>query len=379
VEQRQGTLEGVVVTPGWWNGRRVFVTGHTGFKGAWLCMLLRHLGARVHGYSLPPPTEPSLFKLARLHEIAETVTGDVRDLDALKPAVQQSGAEIVIHMAAQSLVRESYRDPVGTYATNAMGTVNVLEAVRSAGDQVRAVVIVTTDKCYENREWVWGYRENEPMGGHDPYSNSKGCAELVTASYRASFFAKTKTAVASARAGNVIGGGDWAPDRLIPDMIRAFAAHKPVVIRSPRSIRPWQLVLEPLAGYLALAERLHDGGQSFAEPFNFGPRESDARPVEWIVNRLVHHWGGDARWEIARGDQPHEAHHLKLDASKAAARLGWTPRTDLGLALNWITDWYKAYGASQDMRSVSTRQISEFLNLSASVDPVEPGAEATVC
>jgi CDP-glucose 4,6-dehydratase len=351
------------MTPGWWKGRRVFVTGHTGFKGAWVCMLLHHLGAKVHGFSLPPPTDPSLFQLAKLHEIADTVTGDVRDLNALKSALQKSGAEIVIHMAAQSLVRESYRDPVGTYATNVMGTVNLLEAVRSAGSQVRAAVVVTTDKCYENREWIWGYRENEPMGGHDPYSNSKGCAELVTAAYRSSFFAKGSTAVATARAGNVIGGGDWAADRLVPDMMRAFGAGKPVVIRNPASIRPWQLVLEPLAGYLTLAERLFDNGQSFAEPFNFGPRESDARPVEWIVNRLADHWGEGARWELFGGEQPHEAHYLKLDPSKAAARLGWTPRTDLGLALKWITEWYKAYGRGENLRAVSLRQITAFLDM----------------
>jgi CDP-glucose 4,6-dehydratase len=348
--------------PDWWKGRRVFVTGHTGFKGSWLCMLLHHLGAEVHGYSLPPPTNPSLFDLARIGELTTTTIGDVRDLSAVQSALGQSKAPIVLHMAAQSLVRESYRDPVGTYSTNVMGTVNLLEAVRSAGDQVRAVVVVTTDKCYENREWVWGYRENEPMGGHDPYSNSKGCAELVTAAYRSSFFSKTSTAVASARAGNVIGGGDWAADRLIPDMIKAFGRGDPVVIRSPKATRPWQLVLEPLTGYLTLAERLFDDGQSFAEPFNFGPRDTDARPVDWIVNRLVDHWGAGATWKLAAGEQPHEANYLKLDISRAGSRLGWTPRTDLGLALRWITDWYKAYGRSEDLRSVSMAQIAAFLS-----------------
>jgi CDP-glucose 4,6-dehydratase len=349
------------MTPGWWKGRGVFVTGHTGFKGAWLCMLLHHLGAKVHGFSLPPPTNPSLFDLARIGELASTTIGDVRDPAALQSALRQSEAPIVLHMAAQSLVRESCRDPVGTYSTNVMGTVNLLEAVRLAGDQVRAVVVVTTDKCYENREWVWGYRENEPMGGHDPYSNSKGCAELVTAAYRSSFFARTSTAVASARAGNVIGGGDWAADRLIPDMIRAFAQGTPVVIRNPKSIRPWQFVLEPLAGYLTLAERLFDDGRAFAGPFNFGPRDTDARPVEWIVNRLVEQWGSGAGWKLAAGEQPHEANHLKLDISKAGSRLGWSPRTDLGLALRWITDWYKALDRSEDVRAVSTGQIAAFL------------------
>jgi CDP-glucose 4,6-dehydratase len=347
----------------WWKDRHVLITGHTGFKGAWMCLLLDRLGAKVFGYSTPPPTDPSLFKLARLEEIVTTLPGDVRDLDSLRSAVKKSDARIVLHMAAQPLVRESYRDPVGTYATNVMGTVNVLEAVRLAGDQVRSLVVVTTDKCYENKEWIWSYRENEPMGGHDPYSSSKGCAELVTAAYRASYLTKTQTAVATARAGNVIGGGDWATDRLIPDMIKAFSAARPVIIRNPSSIRPWQLVLEPLVGYLSLAQHLHDDGQAFAEAFNFGPRESDAKPVEWIVNQLVNHWGGGARWELSAGEHPHEAYYLKLDASKAHARLGWQPRTDLTAALRWIVDWYKAHGSGQDMRDISRRQIDRFLNL----------------
>jgi CDP-glucose 4,6-dehydratase len=363
MEQGEGALEGVAVKANWWNGRNVLITGHTGFKGAWLCMLLHRFGAKLFGYSTPPPTDPSLFNLARLDEIVTTIPGDVRDLESLKSAVKKSDAQVVLHMAAQPLVRASYADPVGTYATNVMGTVNLLEAVRLAGDQVRGVVVVTTDKCYENQEWIWGYRENEPMGGHDPYSSSKGCAELVTSAYRASYFTKSKTAVGSGRAGNVIGGGDWAGDRLIPDMIKAFTTSKPVVIRNPTSIRPWQLVLEPLVGYLSLAERLVDDGQHFAEAFNFGPREADAKPVEWIVNRLVKHWGGGAIWELAGGEQPHEAYYLKLDASKAAAKLGWSPRTDLATALSWIVDWYKAFGRDEDMLAVSQRQIDAFLRL----------------
>jgi CDP-glucose 4,6-dehydratase len=351
------------MSPGWWQDRSVFVTGHTGFKGAWMCMLLHRLGARVFGFSTPAPTDPSLFELARLNEIVSTTTGDVRDLESVRSALKKSGAQVVLHMAAQPLVRESYRDPVGTYGINVMGTVNLLEAVRLAGDQVRSVVVVTTDKCYQNKEWIWGYREDEPMGGHDPYSSSKGCAELVTAAYRDSYFAKTKTAVASARAGNVIGGGDWAADRLIPDMIKAFGMNKPVIIRNPNSIRPWQLVLEPLVGYLCLAEKLVEEGQSFAEPFNFGPRESDARPVEWIVNRLVAHWGSGAHWQLADGEQPHEAYYLKLDASKAHARLNWSPRTELSTALDWIVDWYKAQRTGQDAREISERQIDAFLAL----------------
>jgi len=353
------------MNPGFWAGRKVLITGHTGFKGAWLCMLLHRLGAKVTGFSTPPPTDPSLFHLVRLNEMVTTIDGDVRDLESLRSALKKSDAQIVLHMAAQPLVRESYRDPVGTYATNVTGTVNLLEAVRlaGAGDQVRSVVVVTTDKCYENREWIWSYRENEPMGGHDPYSSSKGCAELVTAAYRASYFAKSQTAVATARAGNVIGGGDWATDRLIPDMMKAFTAGKPVIIRNPKSIRPWQLVLEPLVGYLSLAQRLFEDGQGFAQAFNFGPRESDARPVEWIVNHLVKQWGSGASWQLAGGEHPHEAHHLKLDASKAHAQLEWSPRTDLLTALNWIVDWYKALGQSEDMRDVSQRQVETFLNL----------------
>jgi CDP-glucose 4,6-dehydratase len=347
----------------WWKSRRVFVTGHTGFKGAWLCLLLNRLGADVHGYSLRPPTEPNLFHLAGLEKTVSTVEGDVRDLGKLTGAIKQARPEVVLHMAAQPLVRESYNDPVGTYATNVMGTVNLLEAVRSAGQGVRGVVVVTTDKCYENREWVWGYREDEAMGGYDPYSSSKGCAELVTSAYRRSYFQKGPIAVASGRAGNVIGGGDWAKDRLIPDMAKAFVEGRPVVIRNPNSIRPWQLVLEPLAGYLALAEQLVEKGQPFAEGWNFGPWEEDARPVGWIVQRLVESWGEGAKWDLAQGEQPHEAYYLKLDTSKARARLGWKPRTDLGTALEWIVEWYKGWKRGDDVRRLSLSQVERFMEL----------------
>jgi CDP-glucose 4,6-dehydratase len=346
-----------------WAGRKVFLTGHTGFKGAWLCMLLHRLGAKVTGFSLPPPTQPNLFELAGLNEIVTTIRGDVRDLNALRDAFNQSDAQIVIHMAAQSLVRESYRDPAGTFAANVMGTVHLLEAVRRAEDQVRAIVVVTTDKCYQNKEWIWGYRENESLGGHDPYSSSKACAELVTAAYRTAFFSSNKAAVATARSGNVIGGGDWAIDRLIPDMIRAFTTGAPALLRNPKSIRPWQFVLEPLVGYLALAERLASAGQAFAEPFNFGPAEADAKPVEWIADQLVREWGPEARWEAAGGEHPHEANSLKLDAAKARALLGWKPRSDLSSALTWIADWYKAVHLGEDARSVCNRQITAFLEL----------------
>ena len=348
------------MTPGWWQGRRVLVTGHTGFKGSWLCLMLGRLGADVRGLSLPPPTTPSLYMLAGVD--VPTATVDVRDAAAVAGAVKRAEAEVVIHMAAQPLVRESYRDPIGTYATNVMGTAHLLDAVRHSGG-VRAVVVVTTDKCYENREWAWGYREDEPMGGYDPYSSSKGCAELVTAAYRRSYFRETSCAVASGRAGNVIGGGDWAADRLVPDIVRAFAAGTEVVIRNPDSIRPWQLVLEPLAGYLTLAEKLVDGGQAFAEPYNFGPADADAKPVRWIADRLAGQWGDGAGWRLAGEAGPHEAYYLKLDPSRAAAKLGYRPRTDLGTALDWIVEWYKTWRDGGDVRAASEAQVDRFFSL----------------
>lgn len=347
----------------WWSGRKVLITGHTGFKGAWLCLMLQRLGADVHGYSLPPPTDPNLFDLAGLDKTIVTTNGDVRDLDKLTDAIKRSEAQIVFHMAAQSLVRESYHDPVGTYATNVMGTVNLLQAVRQAGENVRGVVVVSSDKCYENREWAWGYREIEPMGGHDPYSSSKGCAELVTAAMRDSFFQNGATVIASARAGNVIGGGDWARDRLIPDMVRSITAGKPTVIRNPQSIRPWQFVLEPLSGYMALAQKLVEQGKPFAEGWNFGPLDEDARPVKWIVDRVVQQWGNGAAWELAKEQGPHEANYLKLDASKSRARLDWRPRTNLATALQWTVDWYKAWQAGKNIRKFSEQQIEHFAQL----------------
>jgi CDP-glucose 4,6-dehydratase len=354
-------VEEVVMDPRFWSGRRVFVTGHTGFKGSWLSLWLQRHGAIVAGYALAPETRPNLFTLARVDEGMESTIGDVRDLAALGAALGRFRPEVVLHLAAQSVVRRSYEEPVETYATNVMGTVNLLEAVRRCPG-VRAVVVVTSDKCYENREWPWGYRENEPMGGRDPYSSSKGCAELVVCAYRAAFFpeAAGAAAIASARAGNVIGGGDWTRDRLVPDILRAIGEGGPVPIRNPDAIRPWQHVLEPLGGYLQLSERLHRDGHAFAGAFNFGPHDADCRPVRWIVERLAARWS-DARWEIAAaGTQPHEAHFLKLDSSLAAARLGWRPRWNLARALDAIVAWHEAHLRGDDARGIVLDQIRDF-------------------
>ena len=348
-----------------WHDRRVLVTGHTGFKGAWLCLWLGSLGARVSGFSLPPATTPNLFMLADVGRRVDSQFGDVREASSVDAVMAQSRPEVVFHLAAQALVRRSYVDPVGTYATNVMGTAHVLDAARRASG-LRAVVVITSDKCYENREWWWPYREDEAMGGHDPYSSSKGCAELVTAAWRRSFFPVDGAApvgVGSARAGNVIGGGDWADDRLVPDCMRAFAAGEPVVLRHPAAVRPWQHVLEPLAGYLSLAERLANDPRGFGEGWNFGPTADEARPVAWVVDRLSRFWGGEARWQSDPGSHPHEAALLQVDAAKARARLGWTPRLSLEEGLRWTVDWYKRVAAGEDAAALSLDQIGRFERL----------------
>jgi CDP-glucose 4,6-dehydratase len=350
-----------------WQGKRVFLTGHTGFKGGWLSLWLQQSGAEVTGYALQPPSQPNLFEVAGVGRDMHSIIGDVRDADRLKRAMFGARPEVVFHMAAQPLVRYSYQNPVETYSTNVMGTVHLLEAVRNTPG-VKAVVNITTDKCYENREWVWGYRENEPMGGYDPYSNSKGCAELVSSAYRSSFFnanshAQHGVALATARAGNVIGGGDWAQDRLIPDILAAFEQGKLVDIRNPHAIRPWQHVMEPLRGYLTLAERLFEQGPSFAEGWNFGPNDEDAMPVGWIVEQMAALWGNGAQWQTDTGEHPHEANYLKLDISKARSRLDWHPALRLNDALKLTIDWSRQRQAGADIRTLTLAQIQAYQTL----------------
>lgn len=357
----------MVLNPSFWKGKRVLLTGHTGFKGSWLSLWLQSLDAYLLGYALAPPTNPSLFEVADVEKGMTSVIGDIRDLAKLQGVFAEHRPEIVIHMAAQPLVRYSYENPVDTYSTNVMGTVHLLEAVRHTSG-VKAVVNITTDKCYENREWVWGYRENEPMGGYDPYSNSKGCAELVSAAYRSSFFnagsyAQHGVALATVRAGNVIGGGDWARDRLIPDILAAFEQGKLADIRNPHAIRPWQHVLEPLRGYLTLAEQLYEKGSSYAEGWNFGPNDEDAKPVGWIVEQMDALWGEGARWQLDTGAHPHEANYLKLDISQARGRLDWHPALRLNDALKLIIDWSKQRLVGADMHQFTLSQITTYQTL----------------
>jgi CDP-glucose 4,6-dehydratase len=348
-----------------WRGKKVFVTGHTGFKGAWLCLWLRALDAVVTGYALEPATKPNLFQLVDLRQDLHSIIADIRDGGSLQAALTECRPEIIFHLAAQPLVRHSYLAPAETFATNVMGTVNLLEAVRNCPG-IKGVVNVTTDKCYQNQEWVWGYRENEPLGGYDPYSSSKACSELVTAAYRNSYFnprdyRQHGVGIATARAGNVIGGGDWAADRLIPDIIRAFVTGKPVKIRNPDAIRPWQHVLEPLGGYLLLAQKLAENGPEYSESWNFGPNDSDFKTVEWIVTQISSLWGEPVKYEIDQGTHPHEAYCLKLDCSKAKARLDWAPRWNLTQVISKIINWNQAYLRHLDLRAVCRDQIAEYV------------------
>lgn len=360
-----------MIDKGFWKGKRVFITGHTGFKGSWLCLWLNYLGAEVTGYALKPLTNPSLFELCKLDKLVTSIIADVRDKEYLSKGMAAANPEIVIHMAAQPLVRESYKNPVETYAINVMGTVNLFETVRNC-KSVKSVVNVTTDKCYENKEWHWGYRENEPLGGFDPYSSSKACSELVTSAYRNSFFNPKDygthgVGLASARAGNVIGGGDWAADRLIPDCVRYLLAGEKIIIRNPKAIRPWQHVLEPLSGYLVLAQKLYEYGSRYSEGWNFGPNDNDAKPVEWIVNSMCSKWGYNSCYEIDTGEHPHEAHYLKLDCSKAKTRLNWFPKWNLEQAIDKVIEWVRLYKNNKDIAEVCFNQIEEYSNCKVEV------------
>jgi CDP-glucose 4,6-dehydratase len=343
-----------------WKSKRVFLTGHTGFKGSWMSLWLQSMGAIVKGYSLEAKTKPNLFAEASVGENMESEIGDIRDLNQISKSMLDFNPDILIHMAAQPLVRLSYQEPVDTYTTNVIGTVNVLEAARKC-ENLKAIISVTTDKCYENREWDWAYRENEPMGGHDPYSSSKGCAELVTSAYRRSFFnSENSASLASARAGNVIGGGDWSNDRLIPDILRAFEKSEPVVIRNPLSTRPWQHVLEPISGYLVLAENLYNKGDEFAEGWNFGPKEEGCKSVHWILETMIKQWGDGANWELDKNNNPHEAGFLKLDCSKAANRLKWQPKWELAESLALIVDWHLDWNAGVNMKIKCLQEIVNY-------------------
>lgn len=351
------------MSPEFWSGKTVFLTGHTGFKGAWLSILLHRLGARVHGYALAPETRPSLYALADIDRLVTSTIANITDLSSLKAAIDAAKPDIVIHMAAQALVRRSYDDPLETIFTNVMGTANILEAARGA-PSLKVLLNVTTDKCYENNEWVWGYRETEPLGGKDVYSSSKACSELITQSFRSSFFAGSGVAIGTARAGNVIGGGDWSRDRLVPDVLRALERGETLVVRNPKATRPWQHVLEPLSGYLRLVEKMWEEPK-IAGAYNFGPSSSDDRQVEWVIDKLFGQWGGDRRWNLDMGHNPPEAHYLRLDSSKASAELGWMPRTSTDQALRMVADWHRAYLDKQDMHAFTVQQIEAFQQAAA--------------
>ena len=355
------------MNPQFWENKKILTTGHTGFKGSWLSIWLKSLRANLTGYSLPAPTNPSLFELAEVAKGMHSIVGDVRDLDHIKAVLKKHSPEILIHMAAQSLVVESHEDPHDTYTTNVLGTLNVLEAVRHS-DSIKVVVIITSDKCYQNKEWVWGYREYDSLGGIDPYSNSKACAELITSCYRDSYFKQPNppfknVSVATVRAGNVIGGGDWAQNRLIPDIMQSLIKKQQVVIRNPNSIRPWQFVLEPLEGYLTLAEQLWANGTKYSEGWNFGPNETDAQSVQWIVEQLGQFWGKKTDWKELPQPYPHEANYLKLDCTKARQRLKWTPRLDLATTLEWVVEWYRGWDNGENVAALTKSQITAYQNL----------------
>lgn len=354
-------MEGLEVSPNFWRDKRVFITGHTGFKGGWLSLWMQILGAKVFGYALPPSSDSGLFEVGKvLAGMDLSIFGDIRDLSSLREAMNAASPDIVFHLAAQPLVRESYLNPIDTYSINVMGVVNLFEAARDCSS-IKAVVNVTTDKCYENKEWVWGYREDEPMGGFDPYSSSKGCSELITSAYRRSFLDAAGIRLASARAGNVIGGGDWSPDRLIPDILRSLWSAEPLDIRYPKSTRPWQHVLAPLSGYIGLAEKLYEpvSGVDYASAWNFGPSDDDVRTVEWVVNRMSAALGAP-KWRLDGNNQFHEARALKLDSSKAAAQLNWRAHWDAGVAIQKTADWYLAFRDRADMRDFTISQIYEY-------------------
>jgi CDP-glucose 4,6-dehydratase len=353
------------INKSFWYGKRVFITGHTGFKGSWLCLWLQELGAIVTGYSLKPPTQPNLFELSNCGNNMNSLIGDVRDYDRLSKEIANANPEIVFHLAAQPLVLNSYNDPIETYSTNVMGVVNLFEAARKVGKNIKVIINVTTDKCYENKEWHWSYRENEPMGGFDPYSSSKGCSELITNAFRNSYFNPNNYSnhglcISTARAGNVIGGGDWAENRLIPDIMNSLISNKTIIIRYPNAIRPWQHVLEPLSGYLCLANKMYNDGQRFSEAWNFGPYENDVKSVDWIVNRITNLWGANAGYKIQETDKLHEATYLKLDISKAINRLNWKPTWNIEQSLELIVEWYKIFNNNENIRNISLKQIQLF-------------------
>jgi len=354
-------VENLAVNEGFWKGKKVLITGHTGFKGSWLTLWLKLLGAEVCGYALLPESSPNLFENLELEKQVTSIIGDVRRLDVFEKVLNDFKPEIIFHLAAQSLVRKSYREPVETYLTNVIGTVNVLDAVRR-GDFVKSVVIITTDKVYENKEWHWAYRENERLGGFDPYSNSKACAELAVAAYRNSFFAESETLIATARAGNVIGGGDWSEDRLLPDVFRSLIFGEKLEIRNPYSVRPWQHALEPLSGYMKLAEKLYNGEKSFAESWNFGPAEEDSKPVGWILEEIKRIWNEPVNWQIAEGIQPHEARLLKLDSAKAKNQLKWSPKLSLDEAVEMTVQWYRGFKDKKNLTELTGNQIDFYQN-----------------